>query len=71
MVAWGLKNQVLVPVNLIRNIFELGFGSLGFAKKNPKNSFCFILTEIFILTELHVVVVNKKYLFSLENQENS
>jgi hypothetical protein len=32
----------------------------GFEKKNPKNSFCFKLPEIFTLTESNVVVVSEK-----------
>jgi hypothetical protein len=67
---------VLVSVNPIGNIFVFSLGQplslgpqslanlyeneKGFEQKNPKNSFCFKLIEIFTLTEPHVVVVNKK-----------
>jgi hypothetical protein len=36
-------------------------------KKNPENSFCFKISEVFSLTESYVVVVNEKYPFWLKD----
>jgi hypothetical protein len=42
----------------------------GFEKKNPKNSFCFKLLEIFTLTESYVVVITVSAKLIIMDQYN-